>query len=385
MDNRVDDARAANTRVVPGADAPFDRYFDDVGYFAEPDGRWSEPTPTQRWQAYWLRTAAAWAQGDDPLRDLAARQGFVVRTAQARALGLSRGRARWLVGRGEWTAPGPGVLAPLGVRSAAPWRGPAERDAPDDPLVARRAHALTASGAALRNPDHVGSGRSAALMHGLPTFRHPQAPVLTAAPTTTLGRRGAVHARGAALTGDDVQDWFGAPVTTPARTVVDLARLDRWDGVIAADAALHSACVTPAELQAAAHRARGWPGVRRAREIIAFADARSESPLESLTRLRLHDDDFPAPELQVELAVPGRLRPYRVDFLWPDQRLILEVDGRVKYRGDSQWNEKGRTIALRKLGFRVERARWTDVVDDWIATSRMLWAALSSPSPMRWL
>ena len=56
-----------------------------------------------------------------------------------------------------------------------------------------------------------------------------------------------------------------------------------------------------------------------------FAEPRAESPLESVLRLRLHDDGFPPPQLQAEIA------GFEVDMLWPKQRLVLEADGRLKY------------------------------------------------------
>jgi very-short-patch-repair endonuclease len=49
---------------------------------------------------------------------------------------------------------------------------------------------------------------------------------------------------------------------------------------------------------------------------------------------------------------------YRVDFAWPEQRVVLEADGRAKYRADELWHEKRREIALKRAGFRVVRVVW---------------------------
>ena len=238
--------------------------------------------------------------------------------------------------------------------------------------IARRRHALIAAAAAMRRPEHVVAARSAAVSSGLPTLATPTVAELGARYEAGLGRRRPSHFYGASIPPEDIHGWFGVPVTAVARTVVDLARHDRRDGLLAADAALHEQLTTSAELDYILLASTGWPGIRRARAVLALADARSESPLESLLRLALHDDGFPAPELQVEIG------GYRVDFCWPAQRLIVEADGRGKYTGDELWAEKVRETRLRALGFRVERVIWADVTRLWPQTSARLRAALAA-------
>jgi hypothetical protein len=233
----------------------------------------------------------------------------------------------------------------------------------------RLTHALRSAAAALLRPEHAVSGRSAAILCGLPTFSVPELAILTALDTETLGRRRGAHVRGATLHLRATTRWFGTPVTTPQRTIVDLARLDRWDGVMAADAALREGIVTRFSLDAELEMATGWPGVRQAREVVAVADPRAESPLESITRLALHDDGFPPPELQFWIG------PDRVDFYWPRFRLVLEADGRAKYTDDALWEEKKREQHLRthrdEVRF-IERVVWSDVTRTWPATSARL-------------
>jgi hypothetical protein len=85
-------------------------------------------------------------------------------------------------------------------------------------------------------------------------------------------------------------------VTTPARTVVDVARTSRGQGLVLADAALHMKLATETGL--AEVIAGCGPSVRisQARIIVAAANALAESALESLTRLFLSDFGFPLPE-----------------------------------------------------------------------------------------
>jgi hypothetical protein len=252
-------------------------------------------------------------------------------------------------------------------------------DGTDSFLALRRRHALAAAAAALRRRGQVVSGRSAAILHGLPTELVPPVSELTVAPPTTLGNRGAAHLYSATLTIEDVTTWFGAPVTTVARTIVDSARHSRRDGLMAADAALREQLVRADELACALDGAAGWPGIRQAREVVSLADPRAESALESVVRLALHDAGFPAPDLQAEFYDPRRDRTYSVDLLLREERLIIEADGRGKYTDDEPWREKRREARLRALtGYQVERILWEDVKPaNWPETEQRLRSACS--------
>jgi very-short-patch-repair endonuclease len=345
---------------VSGAPDP-DWYLDNVLVYAEPGrSRLAEPGPAARWQDWWQQQAAGL---DGP----AAEQGFVLATAQLPLAGATRQTAQIAVRRGRWSAAGYGAIAPVDIRDA------------QSHVVARRQHALACAAAVLRRPDHVVSGRSAAILHGLPTYTIPPRPELTA-PSRGLGRRGPAQVYGASLTAEQVTRWFGVPVIGTARSLVDLGRHDRRDAIMAVDAALREALVGQVEVADQLARARGWPGVRQAREVLALASPLAESPLESLARLVLHDDGFPAPRLQVQILGT----PYRVDLLWPEARLILEIDGLEKYSADEYRREyrreKRREQRLRKLGYRIERITWDDIVQRWPETRAWLRVALHLPA-----
>jgi len=238
---------------------------------------------------------------------------------------------------------------------------------------ARARHAVLAAAAALGRPGHVVSGRSAAILHGLPTFAGPDVPELTGPPDATPGRRDNRHVRTAGISTTDVTSWFGVELTTPARTLVDLGRHDRRDAIMAMDAAWREGLVAPTQVEAALGDALRWPGIRQAREIWSLASPLAESPLESLTRLVLHDSGFPPPHLQVRI----RGTRLRVDLLWPIQRLVLEVDGLGKYTDAEARREKRRSQRLLALGLRVERITWDDIVRYWPQTRRWLSDALA--------
>lgn len=161
----------------------------------------------------------------------------------------------------------------------------------------------------------------------------------------------------------------GVQVTSPARTVVDVARASSLPGgLVIADAALHRGLCTSHDLvDVFASLPAGARGRRAAAQTIRLADDRSESPGESLSRARMFEFGFPQPDLQVPIGAAES--PFaRGDFGWGD--LIGEFDGRRKYRatGDAGdlpseevvWREKQREDAIRALGFRVIRWVWAD-------------------------
>ena len=337
------------------ADLPDAEWYVDVPADATPGANPVELLPAAAWHGWWHTQA----EGDHPLIQLARRQGFVVTTRQLRTAGWLDHDLRREMRRGSWWVPGRGVASPVVIDG-------------DDFVAIRRRHAIRSSAAALAQSDHIVSGVSGAILHGLPTMSVPKVPELMSMRPDWLGRRVASHVRHSAIDRSEVSSWFGTPVTTIARTVVDLGRHDRRTALMAADAALREARVCGADLTRALVTARGWPGVRQAREIVSLADGAAESPLESIVRLALHDDGFPPPKLQRVIA------GYRVDFLWPEHRLILEADGREKYSGAALWDEKRRELALQRLGYRVERIIWSDVISGWPAMSSRLWRLIRS-------
>ncbi|WP_460774765.1 hypothetical protein [Microbacterium sp. GXF7504] len=157
-------------------------------------------------------------------------------------------------------------------------------------------------------------------------------------------------------------------VTAVSRTLLDLcATVGVEAAVAAADAALRAHAVLPgsrsldmnaaealrAELSARVARAAGHRGIRTARFVTDFADARADSTGESLSRLYLHQLGFPPPGLQVPVPGPAGVM-YEVDF---DLETVWgEFDGAAKY--DDPRYLRGRTPAQVVVD---EKAR-----EDWI-------------------
>jgi hypothetical protein len=97
-----------------------------------------------------------------------------------------------------------------------------------------------------------------------------------------------------------------------------------------ADAAWHLGLVTGETVLATLARQSGWPGVVRARKILAHADPRRESPLESWSGWAFARTRVPRPEWQAEVRDSEGRFAGRVDCWWPGG-VAGEADGKAKY------------------------------------------------------
>jgi hypothetical protein len=239
----------------------------------------------------------------------------------------------------------------------------------DDP--AARHVLLVAAEKARVAPDAVISHVSAAVLHGLPVWGVPLDRVHVTRSRPTGARAGAkVVVHSAPVPSRQVTYAAGMALTTPARTLVDLARRYSFESaVVALDAALRRGLVNAETLEDALGKAKGWPGVPAARRAVAFADGRAESVGESRSRVALARARLPAPVPQWEVWHGGELIG-RVDFAWPDRQTVAEFDGRIKYGrllnpgqepGDAVFDEKIREDRLRAVGLQVVRWTWKDL------------------------
>ena len=97
--------------------------------------------------------------------------------------------------------------------------------------------------------------------------------------------------------------------------------------------------------------------------VLALVDVRCGSVLESLLRVLLHVHGVRAPRTQVLVRARDGSAIGRVDFAWPDVRLVVEADGfafhadRASYREDRR-----RTQVLTRHGCAWLRSTYEDVV-----------------------
>ncbi|TFD47878.1 hypothetical protein E3T55_15135 [Cryobacterium frigoriphilum] len=168
-------------------------------------------------------------------------------------------------------------------------------------------------------------------------------------------------------------------MTSPARTVIDLAASAPFDvAVIATDAALHADrrtrqfLTTNEDVRELIERMSPFRGLKRVLAVLDASTPLSESVGESLCRIIIAELGFAEPELQAGLRDADGLIGF-ADFTWQLAKVILEFDGKIKYldarfRGGLSSDqivviEKLREDRLRALGYLVVRATWDDLVD----------------------
>jgi len=239
----------------------------------------------------------------------------------------------------------------------------------DDEATRTAIHLMKIEAAApFLGPDTYFAHESAAVLHGLPLLSHRLNEVVVVRTGGGHGTiTGTLHARRARVGAGDATEVDGFPVTSLRRTVCDLMRrLPFPEGVMVADAALRSELDRGELLR----RVLGGRGCRMAAAALEFADARSESPGESLSRVRILRAGLPSPTPQVELFDDVGNLVARVDFWWEAEGVVGEFDGMVKYgklllpgqtAEDVIRAEKFREQALVAAGCRVIRWTWHDL------------------------
>ena len=221
------------------------------------------------------------------------------------------------------------------------------------------------------SPDVVASHMSAAAVHGLPIWKADLDRVeLIRNRPGGLKKRRYSRVRGLPLHVGEVVTVDGTVVTSLARTVLDLAcALSMQKAVAIGDAALRMG-LDQSELDDALERGKGRHGIARARRSIAFLDARSESPGESVSRVIFFEIGVPRPELQRAVYGAAGEVVARCDFDWEGFGTVGEFDGKIKYGRELQpeqeiedvlFDEKRREDAVRDSGKQVVRWIWADL------------------------
>jgi hypothetical protein len=221
---------------------------------------------------------------------------------------------------------------------------------------------VRAIAAATAIADAVISHRSALAIHYLPVIIRPRCPEITV-PPTGRGSADDAHLHRASLPPEEVTLVDGVAVTSVARTLLDVGRACPVHTAVAAiDAALHRNLTTFDELDGVALRCWNWPRIRQAHRALRLADARAESPLESVSRLVLGRLGLPTPEPQVRVVDEFGRQIGRLDFYWERFGVFGEADGRSKYDDrDVLIAEKLRQEELESTGLIAVRWGWTDI------------------------
>jgi len=171
------------------------------------------------------------------------------------------------------------------------------------------------------------------------------------------------------------------PVTTPARTVVDMASTvgsRELEGIVSrAERQGLLERTSWAALMERHHRRRGISMLRTVLDL-ERGPMLTRSEAESAFLALVRTADLPPPETNV------RMGPYELDFLWRHQKIAVEVDGyryhspRPRFEGDRR---KDAWLVAR--GIKVIRLTWRQVTEEAVATAVQVGQALAAvPYPL---
>ncbi|WP_422744508.1 hypothetical protein ACN27E_21355 [Mycobacterium sp. WMMD1722] len=155
------------------------------------------------------------------------------------------------------------------------------------------------------------------------------------------------------LDDDERQLIAGVPVTTPARTALDLACwYPRGTAVAAIDALARAVDLKMADVDLLTERYRGRRGIGQAIATLSLIDSGAQSPKESWLRTVLVEAGLPRPTTQIPVY-DDDCRPFAfLDMGWEDVMVAVEYDGE-QHRID----RKQYTWDIRRQE-RIERCGW---------------------------
>ncbi len=109
---------------------------------------------------------------------------------------------------------------------------------------------------------------------------------------------------------------------------------------------------------------RGRPGTPKIRALLASTAPNAlDSFLEVKAWRMLGASRLENPQRQVRVDLPSK-RWHRLDFAWPELLVAFETEGFEWHGSRARWKQdRVRTAALERLGWRIVVATWDDVVD----------------------
>jgi very-short-patch-repair endonuclease len=184
-------------------------------------------------------------------------------------------------------------------------------------------------------------------------------------------KRPGIRLRRIVLPADEVTSHHGIPVTTPARTLLDLAEvLDRHQLERAMNETEYRRLTSPLSLDALLTRHRGRRGTAALKKIVdqgRLGKTITRSELEEHFLAFLDARELPRP------LVNEPIGPYTVDTLWPESRLVVELDGRGAHETTRAFEEdRRRDRDLVTKGYRVIRITWRQLHSDGAAIATQL-------------
>jgi hypothetical protein len=151
-------------------------------------------------------------------------------------------------------------------------------------------------------------------------------------PGITVHQRGPIDSR-------DVRVKDGIPLTSVDLVLIHLSpHLDTPELERMLVAAESLGLLKRSRLSELVAEQAGRPGISRLLPLIAQSPALTRSKLELLMLPIIRASGVPRPLFNHPVRVPGRVDPLIVDLLWPDLRLVVELDSQ-RWHGDWQQAE----------------------------------------------
>ena len=152
----------------------------------------------------------------------------------------------------------------------------------------------------------------------------------------------------------DLSSRHGVPLTTPARTLLDLATiLARADLGRAVEQAELRRMTNHEQLTALLTRSRSHRGAARLEAVLDPGRQFTRSEAERRLLRLVKAAGLPTPAANTWVA------GYEVDFLWPGERLVVEVDGYAFHSTRAAFErDRVRDADLQAHGYRVLRFTW---------------------------
>jgi very-short-patch-repair endonuclease len=235
------------------------------------------------------------------------------------------------------------------------------------------------------------AAREGAAVSHIPAARLHELPLGPAFPCHVTARRQHRSSREivfhrSLLPADELTEIDGIPVTTTARTLLDLAPViprHRLRALLSEVEYRQLTDVVPLPVLLERYpRRRGAAVIRKLLAEAGFGDGRTQEELEARFQDFLVERRFPPASFGAPMTVAGR--SIVADCAWPDHRLIVELDGRPAHlRRRNFDSDRARDRALLVAGWRTVRVTWRHLERDGDALEADLWALLGIESAVR--
>lgn len=154
----------------------------------------------------------------------------------------------------------------------------------------------------------------------------------------------------------EVRPLRGVQVTTPLRTAYDLGRrLDLVEGVVAVDRLANVYRFAPDLLLNLLVHYPGLRGNDRLPEVLAYADRRSGSPMETRLRMLLVLAGLPRPQAQWPVQDERARSVVWLDLAYPERMVAIEYEGGAHTTPEGVRRDIARYTRLVDRGWRIYR------------------------------